>query len=265
MALSAACSSIPGLQDPTIQLSPRYYLYKLRGDARMQSVSGGSIVENGSMSISQLGQSKRDDDYGGVLSIGDGFSGIEAEYQRVDMDDTSTGVLTADYGFIPTGTIVSSAFKMDEYRLTYTAELLDHEFEIGEDEFLRVRAGPSAAIAHREGTFSVFEDGNSVLNQGLKFKDDGVPYIGLRGRVEWREFSAQIDWDYNPDITFGGDFEGELHDIEILARYEFEAQDISVLAGYRWSDIQTSGPSGDLRYDMDFKLEGYVLGIEFRF
>lgn len=262
---STGCSSLPGLQDPEITLSPRFYLYDLTGDARMQSFAPSGVAENAAVSTSQLGQNRRGDDVGGVLAIGDGFSGIEFEYQRIELEDTSTGVLSADFGAVPPATTVSSTFTMDELRLSYTVQLLDHEFDLGEEQYLRVRLGPSATLVHREGGLFVFEDGNSALNQDADFSDDGVPYVGLRGRVDWNDVALQVDWDYNPDLTFGGDFDGELHDLEVLARYEFDAQDISVLAGYRWSDLRTSGSAGDLRYDMDFQLEGWVLALEFTF
>jgi hypothetical protein len=262
---TGGCTSVPGLQDPQVTLSPRYYMYKLGGSARMQSVVDGRIVENAPMGVSTLGLSRRDDDYGGVLAIGDGFAGLEAEYQNIDMDDTGSGVLTSDYGSLPTGTASSSRFRMDEYRLTYVAPLVDHELELDDDNYLRLRFGAGAAIVHREGSFDTEEYANAGNNQGFDFGDAGLPYLSVRGRVEWRDVSLQVDWDYNPDISFGGDFEGHLHDIEILGRYTFDAQDITILAGYRWSDLKLSGNSGELRYDADFQLDGYLVGLEFTF
>ena len=265
LLVAPSCASLPGMQDSSVTLSPRYYRYELRGKARMQSVSGGSIVENAPVSASQLGQNHHDDDIGAVLAIGDGFSGFDLEYQKIEIEDTSAGVLTSDFGRLPSGTIVNSEFAMDEYRVGYVAELFDHEFELSDDDYLRIRIGPGLTVAHREGKLKVISELDPIQNENLKFGDDGVPYLGLRARAEWRSASLQIDWDYNPDLTFGGDFDGELHDVEVLGRYGLESQVVTFLAGYRWSDLQMTSTAVGLRYDTDFRMEGWVLGVEFRF
>ena len=260
-----ACTSVPGLTDPEVTLSPRYYLYKPKGSARTQSIDNGRVVENAKQDLETLGMSRRDDDYGGVLAVGNGFEGIEIEYQKVDLDDTTTGVLTSDYGTLPTGMEVSSEFVMDEMRLSYVAGFLDREYDLDDDNYVRVRVGAGGSLVHREGRFKVFEANSGPASQSFKFSDGGVAYLSLRARADWREFSAQIDWDYSPDLAFGGDFDGNVSDLEVLFRYAFEAQDIDLLAGYRWSELQMTGRASGLRYDAAFDLAGYLLGLEFRF
>ncbi|MGA0058664.1 MAG: hypothetical protein ACO3RU_03660 [Planctomycetota bacterium] len=262
---ASACTSVPGLTDPEVTLSPRYYLYKPKGSARMQSSNGGRISENSKQDLETLGMSRRDDDYGGVVAIGNGFEGIEIEYQKVDLDDTTTGVLSSEYGSLPTGMAVSSEFMMDEMRLSYVAGILDRELDVDDDNWVRFRLGAGGTLVHREGRFKVLEANGGPASQSFKFSDGGVAYLSLRARADWREFSAQIDWDYSPDLAFGGDFEGNVSDLEFLIRYAFEAQDIDLLAGYRWSELQMTGRASELRYDAAFDLNGFVLGLEFRF
>lgn len=262
---ASACTSVPGLTDPEVTLSPRYYLYKPKGSARTQSSDNGRIAENAKQDLETLGMSRRDDDYGGVIAIGNGFEGIEIDYQKVDLDDTTTGVLSSDYGSLSTGMEVSSEFIMDEMRLSYVAGFMDREIDLDDDNWVRVRLGAGGTLVHREGRFKVFEANSGPGSQSFKFSDGGVAYLSLRARADWREFSAQLEWDYSPDLAFGGDFDGNVSDLEFLLRYAFEAQDIDLLAGYRWSELQMTGKASGLRYDAEFDLAGFVLGLEFRF
>ncbi len=263
--LPTACSSVPGFDDPEITIEPRMYLVRHEGKARMQSVTGGQIINNAAMDTSRLGQFERDESYGGVMAVGDGFSGLEASFNKFEIDDSKEAVLTTDFGALQGGDVVNSDMEYDEYRLAYVAEIYQHAFEIGEEEEILWQLGAGGAMAHRAGDFNVREIGGEMASQEIDFRDDGTPYLQLRTRASWRNFSAQLDWAFNPDLHWGGDFEGQMHDIEVLLRYQLEAQNLSVVAGYRWSDLPFSGQDEGLRYDADFRVEGYVLGVKFGF
>ena len=262
------CSWLPGLADPELRIGPRMYLYRHEGEARMQSVGQTAPENNPAMDVSRFGQLRRDEDYGGVLSLGDGFSGVEAQVQLVEIDDSKTGTLTTNFGAVPAGTEVNSNLEYDEYRLGYLAELYGYELEADEDDSILLQVGAGGELVHRNGDFEIFDPlgvPGQRAEQRIRFRSDVTPYLRARGRATWREFSVQADWAFNPDVHFGGEFDGVMNDVEVVVRYLIETQDISLLAGYRWSQLPMSGVEGDLRFDADFWVEGYVLGIDVLF
>ena len=263
--LLPACTFMPGLDSPKFTLSPRIHLDVHRGEARMQSLQGAMVVDNAPQTMDQLGQNGRDEDWAIVATAGDGFSGLELEYRHIAIEDTSTGILGANYGSVPVGTEVSADLRLDSWRLAYFGEVLGHRFETSNGQEIDVKLAAGVALAHRDGDFEVSEDGNTGVLETVHFSDDGVPYLGLRGRVEWNQLSFDIDWLYSPDISFGGDFTGNLKDFAVIGRYHLEAQDVTLLAGFRWMDVDASGDESGLRYDTDFAVEGFVLGVEFDF
>ncbi|MBK8974566.1 MAG: hypothetical protein IPM29_01435 [Planctomycetes bacterium] len=265
LSLAQGCSWLPGLEDPEVVLSPRMYLYQHEGSARMQSFDSGGVVNNAAMDVSLFGQQRRDEDYGGVISIGNGFSGVELFYQRAKIDDSKHGVLTSNFGALTAGTEVNSELDYQEYRIGYVAEVFGHEFPVDDDDDVLIQLGVGGAIDHRTGDFIAYDVANPTSYQVIDFKDDGTPYLWLRGRATWRNVSFQADWSFNPDVDFGGDFEGHRHDLELLGRYTLEAQDVAFLLGYRWSDLPASASEQGLRYDTSFAVEGYVIGLEVLF
>ena len=121
-----------------------------------------------------------------------------------------------------------------------------------------------AALTWRDGSFAATQSGGG-LRQSFHLEDRGAAWLGLRGRVAWREASLDLDWLVNPDLAFGGNFDGWAQDVEVMARYRFPDQDVTVLAGYRWSELDASGTADGLRFDSEFSVTAIVLGIEFDF
>lgn len=256
----AACSALPGLDYPSLTAQPQYHLLKLQGRSRMQSApGGGGLVNNAAMPLTEFGMRKRDDDYGGILGYGDGFSGFEFGYLNVDMDNTDRGVTSADWGAIAAGSTVTSKFSMEEYRLRYIAQVFEYET----DDDLMIRLGLGASIAHRDARLTV-RDQTTLVSQEAKFRDDGVPYGQARLRGEYRNATLTFDYGY-AGFEFGGDYEAPLQDYAITGTYTLEDQDITFLAGFRWLELPTSGTSGGFLYDSDLRLEGFMLGVEVRF
>lgn len=258
---AAACSSLPGLDFPTLTARPQYHLMKLRGEIAMQSAPMGTLPasDNPAMPVTDLGQTKRDDDYGFVFGYGDGFSGLELGYLNVDIDTTDRGTLTQDFGELDAGTVVTSKFTMEQFELRYVGQLLEYETE-GEWLF---RFGLGAKVTHRDGKISVLEDGTDI-DQIARFSDDGVPYALARGRADYGPFSVTGDYAYTA-TTFGGDFDGTMQDYSVHVAYELEDQDLRLFGGYRWIDLPISGMQNPWEFDADLELEGFVLGFEFGF
>ncbi len=257
---------MPGMDSPQLHFAPQVLLYSLEGDAKMESAISNPVV---SMDTRDFGADDRDSDYGGVITYGDGFSGFEAAYFNYDMDSSDTGLLVSDFGDVPGGSEVNSSFKMNEYRFGYTGQVLEHSFTIREDQDdLVARLGLGAAMVHRDGRFKVERvllQGNSGDSERIHFKDDGAPYLSTRGEVEWLGATLRVDYSINPDINFGGDFDGTMQDLEFTLEYSFPDQGVSLFAGWRRTEIPAEGRENGLKYDTDFRLEGYTLGLSASF
>ncbi len=257
---TTACESMPGLgEDARVGLEGQYHMRKLTGASQMQYVNNG--IKNGSpVTVEEFGFSDREDDYGGQLSYGDGFSGIEVRFLQLDMQTSTRGMSTSAWGALPDGAVTNASFFMDEWKINYFGQLYEYEFE-NEAKF---RFALGGTLAHRDAMFRV--DEVDVANgQDLNMKDQGVPYIGARIRGEFRGVSLQAQYDWNGRITFGGDFQGDLTDAEIRLAYAIEDQDLSLFVAHTWSDLPASGNEQGLRYDAEFSLDGFIVGARFEF
>jgi hypothetical protein len=253
-----ACSVLPGFADPAVTFAPRLYLLKPTGKTAMQSAPPGlGRVDNPSIDLRTFGLRERNDDVGGQLAFGDGFSGIEVGYLQLDEKTFRTGVLPNDWGVLPQGTEVRPSLFLEEYEVAYFGEL----FQLGHEEETRLRLALGARIAHREGKFVAGEVGTD-LSQTARFKDDGVPYVAGRARIERGGFALRGQYAWNPEFDFGGDFEPTLQDLEVTGSYSLENRGVTFVVGYRWSDLPISTHAGPFDYDLDLRIAGWVLGVE---
>lgn len=257
---TGGCSSWPGFADPRIDLGGVVAFYRLRGRARMQSAGAGGAQNNPAIALRDFALGERDDDVGASLSVGDGFSGFDVQYLKLTMRDTSTGTLTAPFGPLPQGESVFTVFEGDEIRGRYIAELLP--LPLGDE--LKLSLGGGGVLAHRGLKFfprSVATNSGPLLD----IKDDGVAYVAARGRLSRGPVAAVLDWAYSPDLTFGGDFDGTLQDIELSLRYTAELQNVELFVGWRYSDLPVAGVAQGLDYAAKFRMDGYFVGGAFRF
>lgn len=258
--LLCSCSSWPGLEDPSLSIAPRMSLLKMQGRTRMQS--GAPPANNLSSGVERVGAGERDEELGLRIGYGDGFSGFEAEYMFLDTEATKIGQTEAPWGSIPFGVDVRSKSIMDEIRLRYIAGLFSWTDEDEENWF---KAGLGAQFTHREMNFTITQDGTDN-SQKIEIKDDLSPMLAARlagGRGPW---SVQADFAINDDWAFGtGNLEGRFTDMQARANYYFEDQDLTLFAGYRRFEIPATGNEGDLRYDVDFTLDGLFFGFSFQF
>lgn len=258
-AIAAGCSSWPGFDRPHVELGAYLGLYTLQGRAKMQSAGAQGVQDNPGMRLSEFGLGERDDDVGGILSVGDGFSGIDLNYLQVAMRDTQPGTLSAAFGRLAPGDMVTTTVEMDEWRVRYIAKLFEHTFA----NRMRVELGVGAALAHRSLDFAAIKDNGD--GQIIRPGDSGVPYLAARARGTLGAASINLDWAYDDGIDFGGDFDGRLQDVELTGRYEFAGQDVTLIAGYRVSDLPVKGTQGSFDYAADLRLEGFQLGMLLRF
>lgn len=261
LGVSTGCSSLPGFDRPQVDVAAHLAVYQLRGRARMQSIAGGGgLQENGNVDLHDLGVGERDDDVGGTISVGDGFSGTTLSYQKLTMQDSRPATVPTAFGALVPGDEVRTKVVMDELRLRYIGEV----YELQLKNKVEFTFGLGGAIAHRD--LELFPKRTSDgTGQILQIKDDGVPYLAGRGRATYGQTSVQLDWAHNFGLDFGGDFDGDLQDIEITVRYAFPLQNVSVYGGWRRSDLPAGGHMGPFTYAAAFVLEGYFLGAEMRF
>ena len=252
------CSFLPGLEEPELTIAPQLVLLEVRGTTNMLSATQTGPF--GPMPLTDFGVGDRDADYGGSLRLGDGFSGVELGFTRLENKSSDEGLLTNDWGNLLAGDTVKSQLDGLEIRLRYLAGLFDHELDNG----VRIQLGAGAAVGYRGYTFKSF-DINGVRRQEIDIQDDGMPYAAARGRVSYLGFGAQVDYGINPDVPLGGDFDGLTQDLELLATYTFEDQNITAHAGYRRTWLEADGREGPLWYEIDLTIDGYVLGLEFTF
>lgn len=232
-------------------------MYRLRGNAKMQSTGP---VDNARMPLTDLGVGERDDDVGGLISVGDGFSGFEFGFYKLTMKDSTPARLTSDFGALQVGDEVVTGVEMDEYRARYIAKV----FEQNVQKRLKVTFGLGGAIAHRE--FEMFpKEVGTGAGQIVTARDYGMPYVVARLRGTVGPVSLNLDWAYNDGVDFGGDFDGRMQDVELTGRYEFALQEVAVFAGYRFSEFPASGHEAELGYELDLRLDGWFIGGQMRF
>jgi hypothetical protein len=254
------CSAVPGFDDPRFTAAAHLAHLRLRGTTALQSGAGGAIVSNPPIDVRAFGIEDREDNVGGTLALGEGFSGLELHYLRFETRSLTPAPMPASWGAIDAGDAVRADADLTEWRLRYIARLLGPE--LGEQVALRIGAG--AALAHRELDFAATE-ASIARRHEIHIHDDGVAYAAARGELAWGPAALRADYAYSDDWTFGGDWRGQLDDLEITASYSFEDQDVLVFAGYRRATLPARGSERALIFDTDFVLDGFFVGGRFSF
>jgi len=251
LAAMPACSWLPGLDDPQFAAHPYYTLFEVEGRTGMTS----PLID-----LNDLGLGDHESDFGGGVTYGDGFSGLKFDALVMDQKPKKTETLPANYGTLTGGDSVRSEFKMQSYRLSYTA--LVYEYENEEDEWW-VKVGIGPMISYQEIKFRI--DSTTTTNsERLKLKG-GIPFLAPTIAAGRGPLSVTATYGYNHDVALGSDFEGTFQDIEVRANYYFEDQDITFFAGWRRLDLPGSTTEDGLRTHADFKISGVFLGLELTF
>jgi hypothetical protein len=259
--LGTGCSATV-LYEPKLQISPYLAVYQLRGDAAVQTRSGGGVANNSPQSMRTFGQDRFREDFGIRADLGDGFGGARLDYYRLDMDTTKSGELTADWGNLQAGDAVRMRATMDEFRLGYVEPLWTGKFLLRERP-LEVRLGAGGHLARRDLTLrgrSV--DGSRAQNLHL---DGDLIYAAARARVSWQRVQFDIDYGVSPDLALRGDFGRLQQDLELRIGYTVPLREITVFAGYRFCDLDASGREGAVGYRADLQLEGFQFGVAMTF
>jgi len=251
LAAMPACSWLPGFDDPQLALHPYYTQFEVEGRTSM----GSPLID-----LNDLGLGDHESDFGSGVTYGDGFSGLRFDVLLMDQKPKQTETLPANYGTLMGGDSVRSEFKMQAFRLSYTA--LVYEYEHEEDEWW-VKVGVGPMLSYQEIKFRV-DSTTSTSFERFKLQG-GIPFPAATLAAGRGPLSVTAIYAYNDDVAFGADFEGTFQDIEIRANYYFEDQDITVFAGWRRLDLPGSKAEDGFRVDADFKISGAFLGLELVF
>jgi hypothetical protein len=255
-----ACESVPGLANPRVTLAPQVTFLRIQGKASMQSLVGGNLVDRPPQTERELGIASREEDVAGTLQVGDGFSGVELGYQPLDVEGTGVGFLDFGFGSLDPGDTVRSELELEEWRLAWLAQVVG----VQPREDLHFQLGLGAALYHRELKLRLRELGGA-RQQRLTLEDPGLPYAVARGRATWGRVFGQVDYALNPDLSWGGDFDGVLNDLALRVGVTFPDQEVALFAGWRFDEFAGDGFEGGRRFDVDLRLEGFFVGGELTF
>ncbi|HEB52010.1 MAG TPA: hypothetical protein ENI87_02015 [bacterium] len=261
----AGCTSTV-MADPEVRFSPYMAVYKLRGKTKMQSAdvnNPGQLQNNPYQQLRKFGHDRFREDVGYRLDVGDGFGGLRAEYYRLDMNTSRRGVLTSDWGQLLNGDRVYIDAEMDETRLGWTEPLADFTSEY-RDEDVHIHFGAGALISNRQMTLRGSTDDN-VRKQNVEFGGDTL-YVSVRARAEWQQFTLDLDYAFAPEeFVLAGDLEDFSQDIEARLSYRIPGRDMRFFAGMRYVNYSASGQATGFRYDNQFEVTGYLLGVSVTF
>jgi len=262
VAVLAACG-LPKTVSPRLVVSPYYAAYQLRGKLGMQSPSASGPVDNNPQTLRNLGQDHYEDDYGIRVDVGDGMTGLRAEWYRAGMNPTSAGVLDDDFGHLLANDVVQSTVRMNEYRIGYLQQVWEAHGALYERPLdLALAAG--GILAHRDLEMEVHTT-DLARHQNIDISDDGVVYGALRFRAAWQSLAFVLEYAISPDLSFGGEFQGTQQDFEARLTYMVPFQDIGLFVGYRYSTMSVEGVEGGLGFDGNLKLDGIQLGVTVSF
>lgn len=261
--LLSGCTST--FNEPAVSVSPYYAVYQLRGKTSMQSAPttpGGPLQDNPAQRLQVFGQDRHRDDVGVRADVGDGFAGVRADYYRLDMGTTRTGVLGADWGNLLTNDLAQIKAQMDEIRVGWVEPLLDVHRDWREHP-LRLRIAAGGVYAYRSMELRG-RTGDGARLQNASITGDAV-YGALRARAEWRDFAVDLEYAVSPNLVLTGDYDGVLQDIEARASYRLPQRDMRFFAGFRYSKLPSNGRADGFHYDADLIIDGFQLGFTLNF
>ena len=131
------CSAIPGLDEPRVILTPQLALLEIDGEGSQQSFVGPTPTNNPEVDLQEVGLGERDDEFGAMVHIGDGFSGFDVAGTLFDQKSSATGTLSQNFGNLVAGDVINTTIDGFEVKARYIAGLVDWETE----EELRFKLG----------------------------------------------------------------------------------------------------------------------------
>lgn len=259
-AMFTSCTSTV-LSEPVVHASPYLAIYQLRGDTSLQSNTNQPAApqDNPAVSMDTFGHGRSREDVGIRLDVGDGFGGLRADYYKLDMDTSRSGVLANDWGQLRAGEAVNLFAEMDELRLGYVEPLLDARADWRGKE-LRLRLGAGGVLAVRDMNLRARETTNT-RRQSVTFRGD-VAYVALRAHAAWQDVELDLDYAVAPEaFKLSGDVEGVSQDLEARVSYRLPQGDMRFFAGYRLSEFSATADADGLVAQSNLEINGIQLGF----
>ncbi|MEZ5988581.1 MAG: hypothetical protein R3F30_05570 [Planctomycetota bacterium] len=255
-----ACSALPELEQPSPRVTLDGAMVKLFGDARMQS-PGSPPVENPAIDLSDLGADDREFGFGGRVSWGDTFGGVELRYFRWHTSSSETPVPGARFGTIRSTASVETESQLDQVRLDWIQPLWVGRRVVGD---ATVRLGAGLGLSYEEWRFITKEVPPTPApraDENLRMKPDwGIPLVLGRAEVAFDQVGLRLDLGLM-DGHFG-DFDGTFVDASATVFYDLQ-RGVRLMAGAWYHALPATGVEGGLRYDFDAELTGFTFGVRF--
>lgn len=267
IAFASACAlagCTTTFAEPRLMVSPYLAVYRLRGDAAMQSNPGQGAPpqDNAAQSLRTFGQNKFDEDVGVRADFGDGFAGLRLDYFHLDASTTRSGTLGAGWGSLQQGDQVRMGATMDELRLGWLEPVWSQR-TTWRDKPLQWKLAAGGVLTHRDLSLRASTvDGSRSQNLGIA---GDTAAAAVRMRATWRDAMVELDYALSPDLALGGDFGSLQQDLEVRLGYTLPMHDITFFGGYRYSTLRANGTQDGFAYDTDLVLDGWQFGITVAF
>jgi hypothetical protein len=246
LAVLAATSLLPSCTQFRVEAKAAYAHLALDGDLGYRNGTGVPAVPQDSEAAYGLGDDQAspyarvEADLGVPLLAVSGFT----------FADSGSGVLTADFGDIASGSAVTSTFD-----LTNVKALAALQLRLGP-----VTLAPGLAASYIDYEHAVRGPGGSPRN--VNTADGVLPLAVLRAGVDLGPVAATLEGGYfELDLEDG---EAKLLDIEAMFAVHATAH-LDVFVGYRHFALQDSGDLNGAAVTADYTVSGFLIGGGVRF
>jgi hypothetical protein len=260
-----ACEGFSFFPDRSkLAIEPYAAMLKPSGSASMQSVVGPGPVDQPSVDLGDgLNLVDRQFSYGALFNYGDNFAGLELGFSYWEHTNVTTdGSLDYDFGELDQGDDVQTYARWQRYHIGWLFPLLEQDIKLARRSKLELRLAGGAELHHNELRLRS-EAQNAARQQSITAKDDlAIPLISARFEAEYEPFKLRLDL---AGITGEfGDFDGRVLDSSITLHYQVQ-RDVSIYGGLWRYDLPARGDEDGLRYDVDMRLSGYMVGLRWEF
>lgn len=245
-ALLAAAPLLPSCTQFRVDAKAAYANLALDGDLGYRNGTGVPAVPQDSEAAYGFGDDQAtpyarvEADLGVPLLAVSGFT----------FEDSGSGVLTADFGDIASGSAVTSNFD-----LTNVKALAALQIRLGP-----VTLAPGLAASYIDYEHAVRGPGGAPRN--VNAEDGVLPLAVLRAGVDLGPVAASVEGGYfELDLDDG---EAKLLDIEALCTVHATAH-LDVFVGYRHFALQDSGDLNGAAVTADYTVSGFLIGGGVRF
>jgi hypothetical protein len=246
LLLCASC----GTETWFVEVDVGYTQQQFSGTAGLAPTGGGLAPSQTTVDLeNELGL---DDAIGspyGRVQAGLGSWGLTAS--GFVLSDNADGRVTRQFGNITVGTDVRTDVEMINVKGAVTYDVLDTTY---------LTISPGLAVNYLDFDVSV-----SAPSLGISERLQAeAPVPMLFGQVSSRVGIVSLTLEGGWITADVGDADGTFLDIEAILRLHL-GLGTHLFTGYRYIDVDTNGIASGQRFDADFSVRGWVLGLGYRF